>query len=266
MGPLPSTNKNYNHIIIDSFSKFVWLYATKSTTSKEVINKLELQKIYFGNPIQIISDKGSAFTSQEFKEYCESEEIKHLPVTTALPRANGQVERLNRTILSVLSKLTIDEPDKWYKYIGRLQQIINSSFHRSIGTTPFELLFSTKLRSKNDFRLKELLEEELRDQFQSERNELRQTARHQILEVQNENRRTYNPRQREPVKYHLGDLIAIKRTQQGSGLKLKPKFLGPYRVIKVQLDDTYGVERVGIHEGPLTTSTCAEYMKPWTTK
>jgi len=114
LGPLPSTNKNYNHIlaIIDSFSKFVWLYATKSTTTKEVINKLEMQKVYFGNPVQIISDKGSAFTSNEFREYCETEGIKHSTITTGLPRANGQVERLNRTILSVLSKLTVDEPDK----------------------------------------------------------------------------------------------------------------------------------------------------------
>jgi len=71
----------------------------------------------------------------------------------------------------------VDEPDKWYKHLGRLQQIINSSFHRSIGTTPFELLFGTKLRSKTDFHLKELLEEELREQFQNERSELRHIAK-----------------------------------------------------------------------------------------
>jgi len=126
LGPLSSTNKNYNHIlaIIDSFSKFVWLYATKSTTTKEVINKLEMQKVYFGNPVQIISDKGSAFTSNEFKEYCETKDIKHSTVITRLPRANGQVERLNRTILSVLNKLTVDEPDKWYKPITTDNQLI----------------------------------------------------------------------------------------------------------------------------------------------
>ncbi|KYN50586.1 hypothetical protein ALC57_09709, partial [Trachymyrmex cornetzi] len=154
---------------------------------------------------------------------------------------------------------------KWYKHIGRLQQIINSSFHRSIGTTPFELLFGTKLRSNVDFRLKELIEEELRDQFQDERNELRNAAKNQILEVQKENRRTYNLRRKEPTKYYVNDLVAIKRTQQGPGLKLKPKFLGPYKITDAKANDTYNVERVGTHEGPLITSTCAEYIKPWTT-
>ncbi|KYN50304.1 hypothetical protein ALC62_10889, partial [Cyphomyrmex costatus] len=107
------------------------------------------------------------------------------------------------------------------------------------------------------------LEEELRDQFQSERNELRQAAKDQILQVQKENRQAYNLRRKEPIKYHVNDVVAIKRTQQGPGLKLKPKFLGPYKITSVKSNNTYNVERVGIHEGPMTTSTCAEYIKPW---
>ena len=37
-----ATTKAYKHIlvIVDGFSKFVWLYPTKSTTTKEVLNKL----------------------------------------------------------------------------------------------------------------------------------------------------------------------------------------------------------------------------------
>jgi len=47
LGPLESTSKNYKHIlaVIDSFTKFVWLYPVKSTNTKEVIEKLELQKM-----------------------------------------------------------------------------------------------------------------------------------------------------------------------------------------------------------------------------
>lgn len=42
-GPLPSTRKSYNHIlvVIDSFSKFTWLYATKSTGTLEVVTRLK---------------------------------------------------------------------------------------------------------------------------------------------------------------------------------------------------------------------------------
>ncbi|GFV87070.1 transposon Tf2-9 polyprotein [Trichonephila clavipes] len=43
LGPLPSTNKNYNHIlsIIDAFTQFVWLYPVKSTSSRDALEKLK---------------------------------------------------------------------------------------------------------------------------------------------------------------------------------------------------------------------------------
>ncbi|GBL93950.1 Transposon Tf2-9 polyprotein [Araneus ventricosus] len=211
LGPLESTNKNYKHIlcVIDSFTKFVWLYPTKSTSSREAISKLELQKSVFGNPRRIISDKGSAFNSKEFDDYCSSESIQHLSVTTGLPRANGQVERLNSTVISVISKLSKDDPTKWFKFVPELQRILNSTYQRSINLTPFELLVGVKMRDKTD------------------------------------------------LKLH------IKRTQHGPGLKFKSKFLGPYKITKIKPNDTYDVKKIGFVEGPVHTSTCAEYLKPW---
>ncbi|GJQ68691.1 hypothetical protein Trydic_g8481 [Trypoxylus dichotomus] len=84
LGPLKSTNKNYKYIlaVIDSFSKFVWLYPVKSTTSKEVIVKLQIQQKNFGNPVLIISDRGTAFISDEFNQYCREENTLHHCVTT----------------------------------------------------------------------------------------------------------------------------------------------------------------------------------------
>lgn len=265
LGPLGTTNKNYNHIfaVIDGFTKFVWLFPVKSTTSREVISKLELQKSIFGNPAQIISDKGTAFTSAEYQEYCKDEGIKSICVTTGLPRANGQIERLNRTIIPVISKLSIEDPLKWYKHVSRVQQVLNATYHRSTNTSPFELMFGTKMRDKADLELKNLIEEEFQEQFESGRDKLRQSAKEQIVKVQSENRKTYNLRRRKPRVYKVNDLVAIKKTQLGSGTKLKTKFAGPYKIIKVKFNDTYDVERVGGNEGSLRTSTCAEYIKPW---
>ncbi|GFY64444.1 hypothetical protein TNIN_32911 [Trichonephila inaurata madagascariensis] len=43
--------------------------------------------------------------------------------------------------------------------------------------------------------------------------------------------------------YKEGDLVAIQRTQFGTGLKLRPKFLGPYKITKVNSRDRYEVEK-----------------------
>ena len=113
------TNKNYKYIlcIIDAFTKFIWLYPCKSTTASEVTSKLCLQSHKFCNPLTIISDKHSAFTSRKFSDYCQGKGIPHITITTWLPCANGQVEHLNSTLTSVLSKLSHNAPDKWFKHI-----------------------------------------------------------------------------------------------------------------------------------------------------
>lgn len=109
LGPMPSTKKAYNHIfvVVDAFTKFVWLYPTKTTTADETISKLKNQATTFGNPRRVISDRGAAFTSNAFQEYCKSENIEHVLITSGVPRANGQVERINRVIIPVLTKLSL---------------------------------------------------------------------------------------------------------------------------------------------------------------
>ncbi|GFW92015.1 uncharacterized protein TNCV_2152941 [Trichonephila clavipes] len=54
----------------------------------------------------------------------------------------------------------------------------------------------------------------------------------------------------------------VTRQATGTGLKLRPKFFGPYEVIKVKPKDRY-VRKIGLHEGPNTTSTAADHMKMW---
>ncbi|KAG5317260.1 POL3 protein, partial [Pseudoatta argentina] len=171
---------------------------------------------HFSVKAGIITDRGTAFSSLEFQNYCKEEGIKHCMVTTGLPRANGQVERLNRTIIPVLTKLAMN-PTKWYKYVPIVQQTVISTFHRSISMTPFELLTG-------------------------DRDQLRKQAKEQIRKIQNENRKTYNLKRREPTKYKINDLVAITRVQVEPGKKLCAEYLGPYKVVLVKSNNSYDVE------------------------
>ncbi|GFU54706.1 hypothetical protein TNCV_1037531 [Trichonephila clavipes] len=235
IGPLPSTNKSYQHIftVVDAFTKFTWLYPVKTVSAESALEKLKQQQKTFGNSIRIISDRGSAFTSKLFNDYCDEEKIQHLQIATGVPRGNGQVERIHRTLIPVLTKLSLDDSTKWYKYVDRLQRILNSTISRK------EIA-------------KELLEQ---------REFLRNVAKKNIETLQSENRKTYNRRRKKASLYKEGDLVAIQRTQFGAGLKLRPKFLGPYKVTKVNSKDRYEVEKVGQHEGPNSTTTSADLMK-----
>lgn len=268
LGPLATTRKSYKYIFVvtDSFCKFTWLYATKSTATAEVLNSLRKQATIFGNPRRIISDRGTAFTSGAFEEYCKSEGIQHVLTTTGVPRANGQVERINRTLIPLLTKLAAPRPEEWHKYLRSAQQYLNATVHRSIATTPFHLLFGTHARSREDDNVRELLEKEWTASFQESRDELRVQAAQNIAKIQGENKRGFDKKRKEAHLYREGDLVAVKRTQQAPGSKFASKYLGPYEVTRVLRNNRYLVHKVGEQEGPRQTSTTADFMKPWITE
>ncbi|GFY34535.1 retrovirus-related Pol polyprotein from transposon 17.6 [Trichonephila clavipes] len=144
---------------------FTWLYPVKTVSAESALEKLKQQQKTFGNPIRIISDRGSAFTSKLFNDYCDEENIQHLQIATGVPRGNGQVERIHRTLIPVLTKLSLDDSTKWYKYVDRLQRILNSTISRSTKWTPLELLVGIKMRNKEDILIKDLLLEKWRKNY-----------------------------------------------------------------------------------------------------
>lgn len=265
LGPLESTNKNYKFIfsVIDAFSKFCWLFPTKSTTSSETIEKMEFLESIFGNPHQIITDRGTAFTSEAFKNFCKHRNIMLHHITTGVPRANGQVERLHRVVIPMLSKLSIEDPTLWYKHVKKVQKIINSTNHRAISCTPFEVMFGVKMKTSEDTEINAILEEELLKYFNEERCNIREKARQQIEKIQKENVNTYNKKRKKPIVYKQNDMVAIKRTQFGTAMKLKKKFLGPYRIEKNLTKDRYEVKKIGQGEGPIKTTVSVDHMKKW---
>ncbi|GBM76597.1 Transposon Tf2-9 polyprotein [Araneus ventricosus] len=263
IGPLPSTNKKYQHIltIVDAFTKFTWLYPVRSTSAEDALDKLKVQQKTFGNPKRIITDRGSAFTSKAFGDYCTNENIQHFQITTGVPRENGQVERIHRTLIPVLTKLSIADSTKWFKFVDPLQRILNSTFNRSTKWSPFELLIGVTMRNKEDLHLRDLLMEEMMEELQEQRDELRQDAKKNIQKIQAENKRTDDRKCRNAPSYQRGDLVVIQRTQFGTGLNLRPRFLGPYRIVKVKPRNRYDLEKVGNHDGPKLTNSSADLMK-----
>lgn len=216
----------------------------------------------FGSPVRIVSDRGAAFTSNDFKEFCERSKVQHSLTTTGVARGNGQVERINGIIVPALAKMSVGDPLKWYRHVSDLQRYINSTKTRSTGRSPFRLMFGVEMRNPEDNRFAEEVEEALREEFETDRVEERDAAKEAIIRIQEENRKAYN-RQRKPSRqYDVGDLVAIKKTQFATGAKVQPKYLGPYRVTGKTGPDRYEVERVG-GDGPARTATAADFMKPW---
>ncbi|KAJ8914198.1 hypothetical protein NQ315_015971 [Exocentrus adspersus] len=135
---------------VEAFTKFAFLKPVRDTKSQSVESFLECQVIsIFGAPKRLITDRGTAFTSKRFTHFCQKYNIQLIHNATATPRANGQVERYNRSILSALSTTT-DIDDGWDKNVEQICWGLNNTVNKSTGETPFYMIFGFVPRSRSD--------------------------------------------------------------------------------------------------------------------
>jgi hypothetical protein len=240
-GPLEKSTSKQKYIfeIIDTFSKYVKFYPTKTTNTDEVIKHLKSYFRYYSKPKQLlISDRGVAFSSNKFKDFLQNEGVKHLLIATAAPRANGQMERINKVLTPMLGKLS-PEINKWDKVLDQVEMAINNSVNRSTGKSPSQLLFGTNQYYAIDDKLKTYLEEI--NETPRDLLAIREDAISSMETAADYNKKYYDKRHKPPKKYDAGDYVVIKNVNVSVGVnkKLIPKFRGPYVVEKVFPNDRY---------------------------
>lgn len=150
IGPFESSNKKNKYIlvIVDAFTKFTIIEPVKDTKAKRAI-KILLNVIHlFGVPHRIISDRGTAFTARSFTIFCSTYGIKHVLNAAATPRANGQCERYNRTIVASLAATVAGRDHRtWDEFVKQIQGALNSTHKKAIGVTPMEALMGYNARN-----------------------------------------------------------------------------------------------------------------------
>lgn len=254
-GPLPSLQSKRKHIlvVVDAFTKFVKLYPVVSTSTKEVCASLNKYFEYYSRPSRIITDRGSAFTSLEFSNYLLERNITHVKVAVASPQANGQVERVNRTLTGILSKLSESlQHSDWVKQLAQVEFALNNTVSRSIQTTPSKLLFGIDQKGIIVDRLTEFLEDKNVNQVQRNLDVIREHAYSSIKKSQDANLRQFDEHHIPAKTYEVGEYVVIKNTDTtiGKNKKLIPKFKGPYVVHKVLPNDRYVIR--DIEDCPIT--------------
>ncbi|XP_028173660.1 uncharacterized protein LOC114362443 [Ostrinia furnacalis] len=246
LGPFVRSKKRNVHllVIVDAFTKYVNLTPVRSTKSKASIKVFRHYFSLFGIPTRLITDRGTSFTSRKFKSFVDGHGIKHIMNSVATPRANGQVERYNRTILSALGAMTHDKgAETWDEYIPDIQIGINTSVHAVTKKTPTELLFGRNVSHASQGVLNDVA---LQADNTSEKtlDEVRAEASSRIAKNQEINKSRYDLRRKRATNYKEGDLVRIiKAVPSGTGQskKLEPKCQGPYKIKKILPNDRFVV-------------------------
>ncbi|CAK1600047.1 unnamed protein product [Parnassius mnemosyne] len=258
------TGNTYVLGIIDGFSKFIVLRAVRNTKSKTSIQALREFIRLFGCPKVIISDRGTSFTSDEFKKFTGKYKIKHVKNAVATPRANGQIERYNRTILGSLTALNIDKDDRdWDCNLNNVQWSLNNTLKKAIGKTPAQLVFGKDTVNSTETHLHEISENLTLDE---NIDETRKQVSSHISKQQETMKARFDKKRCTANTYKLGDLVMIAKNVRnvGNSNKLVPPFSGPYKITTVLGNDRYEVCNVeGFSSRKYRNIYSAHKIKPW---
>ncbi|CAH2229081.1 jg21182 [Pararge aegeria aegeria] len=247
LGPFVKSKKGncYLLVIVDGFTKFVNIRPVRDTKSSTTIKILKDHVSNFGVSSRLITDKGTSFTSGIFKEFTKFCGIKHVVNAVATPRANGQVERFNRTILNALSTLNHGKDERtWDDNILDIQLGLNTTTHKTTQKTPSELLFGFNIKCRSEGILSAVLNDTVNVSSEEELVCSREEAREKIIEKQTKDQEKYNSHRKAPKQYSEGDLVRVERQvpHDGQSQKLVVKYQGPYRIIKTLPNDRYVIE------------------------
>ncbi|KAL0810525.1 hypothetical protein ABMA28_010646 [Loxostege sticticalis] len=246
--PIPKIDRPFHTVHMDHLGPF----------SKSTIRVLNHYFSLFGIPNRLISDRGTSFTSKIFKDFVNGLGIKHVLNAVATPRANGQVERYNRTILASLAVKNHNcKENEWDTHLEEIQLGLNTTINQGTGKSPAEILFGIKLRAKSDGIVASLIDQAEVGNSQESLHDIREEVNTKINKEQKKQKERFDRNRKKGRKYKEGDLVRIEReigTNNGQSRKLMAKLQGPYRIVKVLDKDRYVIE-----DTPLTRKQNRKY-------
>ncbi|XP_076547015.1 uncharacterized protein LOC143305818 [Osmia lignaria lignaria] len=148
-------------------------------------------------------DRGSAFTSSKYKEFLAENSIQHILVATATPHANGQIERINRSLTPLLAKLS-STTGTWNQVLENAEYALNNSVNRTIGDTPSRLLFGINQLGKVQDDLRVILEEQIIDD--RDLNSIRENAVAKIQAANEYNKNYYDKKHKTSTRLDISIL------------------------------------------------------------
>ena len=136
----------------DHFSKYVIAYVVKDQTACTATETLRNGYFrLFGAPAYLVSDQGKAFTGHLITNLCELYGVQKLRTLPYHAQTNGQVERMNQTIIRMIHKLEQDKKACWSEHLPEMLSAYNGTRLAVTGYSPYFLLFGRKARMPVDY-------------------------------------------------------------------------------------------------------------------
>jgi hypothetical protein len=233
-GPLRTSEhgKKFILCITDAFTKYVELVALSNKESLTVATAIFYKWICrYGVPLELVTDQGREFVAKLSKDIWDKLQLVHTTTTARHPQCNSQAEVANKTIARYLGSFVDDSTLDWEPLLGPLMFSYNTSYHRSIKSSPFFLTYGVDPRLPGDLphTWQDNEEMDLLRRLQI----ARRIAHSHLLEA-GEKAKQYHDLHVQPVAYAVGQEVLLDEYQfLGRNQKLAQKWSGPHVILRL---------------------------------
>ena len=223
--------------VVDRFSKYCHFIPLAHPYTAESVAQAFFTDIVrlHGVPQSIVSDRDPVFTSSFWSELMRLMGTKLLMSSAFHPQSDGQTEAANRVIVMYLRCFTGDRPRQWLRWLPWAEYIYNTAYQTSLRDTPFRVVYGRDPPSIRSYEPGETRVEAVAQEMEA-REAFLADVRYRLQQAQSAQKHHYDKSHR-LVTYQVGDWALLRLRQRAAASlprtvagKLKPRYVGPYRV------------------------------------
>ena len=231
-------------VMQDHFSKYVSAYVVKDQMAHTTAETLRNGYFgLFGAPAYLVSDQGKAFTGHLISNLCELYGVQKLRTLPYHAQTNGQVERMNQTIIRMIGKLEEDKKARWSEHLPEMLAAYNGTRSAVTGYSPYFLLFGRKSRMPVDYLFPTLHDSPHQAKMevsvaamQKRLKEAFTVARH-LTSQEAARQRHYYDRKAGAVALQPGDIVMVHTNGFVGKRKVKDRWEDGGFIVESQLED-----------------------------
>ncbi len=246
VGPLPKSKAGYQYILtlMCATTRFPEAVPLRNLKAKTIVKELIKFCSTYGLPRVIQTDQGKNFKSKVFEQVLNGISVSHVVSSAYHPQSQGALERFHQTLKSMMRAHCAESGKDWAEDLPLLLFAIRETVQESLGYSPAELIFGHTVRGP----LKILSEQLVADcvppvpvseyvaSFRERLRKVCERAKINLVESQADMKEYYD-RKCVARSFQPGESILLLLAVPGSALK--PKFSGPYTVMKKLSDTNY---------------------------
>src|SRR5437667_2019071 len=234
----PSDGFNAILVCVDRLTKMAHFCPTTTNVTAEDTARLYLQYVFkhHGLPNDIVSDRGTQFTSRFTSRLLHLCKVHSNKSTAFHPQSDGQTERVNQVLEQYLRIFCDYQQDNWYQLLPLAEFVYNNAQNASTGVSPFYANYGYHPRSSPKLVVTGEVINASAEELATKLQRIHTQMRSQLESAQ----ATYKEKHDQHVKEHppfaVGDKVWLMRKNiktSRPSQKLDVKRLGPFKILEV---------------------------------